>query len=156
MWTTMKNNMMGKTFLSCSFYMYRFRKYLSYGFPMIIICNLVVHYETPCMLKTVSQWYRFRITPQTCDILLTVTVLQNHSIRRKNNSSAILYKFESLSSPPAPGKCNVASTKLKPCNKHGFNEGSEPQTFQLWLHSSATLTEVFPCFFLSCKPNARL
>jgi len=23
-------------------------------------------------------------------------------------------------------------------------------------HSSATVTEVFPCFFLSCKPNARL
>jgi hypothetical protein len=23
-------------------------------------------------------------------------------------------------------------------------------------HSSATLTEVFPCFFLSCKANARV
>jgi hypothetical protein len=23
-------------------------------------------------------------------------------------------------------------------------------------HSSATMTEVFPCFFLSCKPNARV
>ena len=27
--------------------------------------------------------------------------------------------------------------------------------FANW-HSSATLTEVLPCFFLSCKPNARV
>ena len=27
--------------------------------------------------------------------------------------------------------------------------------FASW-HSSATLTEVFPCFFLSCKTNARV
>jgi hypothetical protein len=33
MWTTMKNNCLGKQFLSCSFCLYRFRKYVSYGFP---------------------------------------------------------------------------------------------------------------------------
>ena len=27
--------------------MYRFRKYVSYGFPIIIFCNPGVHYETP-------------------------------------------------------------------------------------------------------------
>jgi hypothetical protein len=32
MWTTMKNNLPGKNFLNCSFYIYRFRKYVSYGF----------------------------------------------------------------------------------------------------------------------------
>jgi hypothetical protein len=34
---------------SCSFYLYRFRKYVSYGFPTINFCNLGVHYETPCI-----------------------------------------------------------------------------------------------------------
>jgi hypothetical protein len=36
--------------LSCSFYLYRFRKYLSYGFPIINFCNPGVHYETPCII----------------------------------------------------------------------------------------------------------
>ena len=94
-----------------------FRKYLSYWFHMINCCNPGVHYEKPCILQYVSQWSPFRITPQTCNILLVVTVLQTHSIRRKNNIYVILYKFESLSSPPATGKCNIASTNMKPCNQ---------------------------------------
>ena len=49
MWTTMKNNLLGKTSLSCYFYTYRFRKYASYGFPIINFFNPVVHYETPCI-----------------------------------------------------------------------------------------------------------
>jgi hypothetical protein len=52
MWTTMKNNLLRKTFLSCSFYLYRFRKYVSYGFPIIIFCNPGVHYETPCISRS--------------------------------------------------------------------------------------------------------
>jgi hypothetical protein len=48
MWTTMKNNLLGKKFLSCSFYLYRYRKYMSYGFPIINFCNPGVHDETPC------------------------------------------------------------------------------------------------------------
>ena len=48
-WTTMKNNLLGKTFLSYSFYLYRFRKYVSYGFPIINFCNPGVHYEMPCI-----------------------------------------------------------------------------------------------------------
>ena len=39
----------GKWFLSCSFYLYRFCKYVSYGFPIINFCNPGVHYETPCI-----------------------------------------------------------------------------------------------------------
>ena len=39
-----------KIFLSCSFYLYRFRKYVSYGFPIINFCNPGVHYETPCIM----------------------------------------------------------------------------------------------------------
>ena len=34
--------------LSFSFYLYRFLKYVSYGFPIINFCNPGVHYETPC------------------------------------------------------------------------------------------------------------
>jgi hypothetical protein len=52
MWTTMKNNLLGKKILSCSVYLYRFRKYVSYGFPIINFCNPGVHYETPCILLT--------------------------------------------------------------------------------------------------------
>ena len=52
MWNTMKNNLLGKIFLSCSFHLYRFRKYLSYGFPVIHFCNPEVHYETPCITAT--------------------------------------------------------------------------------------------------------
>ena len=35
--------------LSCFFHLYRFRKYVSCGFPTINFCNPGVHYETPCI-----------------------------------------------------------------------------------------------------------
>jgi len=50
MWTAMKNNLLGKNILNCSFYLYRFRKYVSYGFPIIHFYNPRVHYETSCIL----------------------------------------------------------------------------------------------------------
>ena len=57
MWTTEKNNLLvasgrgGGGELSCSFYLYRFLKNVSYGFPIIHFCNPGVHYETPCLLN---------------------------------------------------------------------------------------------------------
>jgi hypothetical protein len=36
--------------MSCSFYLYRFRKYVSYGFPIINCRNPGLHYETPCII----------------------------------------------------------------------------------------------------------
>ena len=39
MWITMKNNLMEKKILSCSFYLHRFRKYVSCGFPIINFCS---------------------------------------------------------------------------------------------------------------------
>jgi hypothetical protein len=36
--------------LSYSLYLYRFRKYVSYGFPIINVCNPGVHYKTPCII----------------------------------------------------------------------------------------------------------
>jgi hypothetical protein len=53
MWTAMKNNW-GQHFLSCSFYLYRFRKYVSYGFPIINFCNPGIHYETPCITLSIG------------------------------------------------------------------------------------------------------
>jgi len=38
-----------KFFLSCSFYQYRFGKYVSYGFSIINFCNPGVHCKTPCL-----------------------------------------------------------------------------------------------------------
>ena len=38
-----------KNIFSCSFYLYRFCKYVSCGFPIINFCNPEVHYETPCI-----------------------------------------------------------------------------------------------------------
>jgi len=40
----------GKKYLCCSFYLYRFRKYMSYGF-LINFCIPGVHYETPCIVR---------------------------------------------------------------------------------------------------------
>ena len=36
---------------SCSFYLYRFRKYVFYGFPIINFCNPGVHYEKLCIRR---------------------------------------------------------------------------------------------------------
>jgi hypothetical protein len=58
----MKNNLLGKNFLSCSFYLYRFRKYVSCGFPIIHFCNLGVHYETPCIIVLQS----VPVSPNCC------------------------------------------------------------------------------------------
>jgi len=44
-------------FLSCSFYLYRFGKYVSYGFPTINCCNPGVNYETPCILAEAGSWF---------------------------------------------------------------------------------------------------
>jgi hypothetical protein len=46
----------GKPFFSCSFYLYRFRKYVSCGFPIINFCNPGVHHETSCTLQ--FDWMR--------------------------------------------------------------------------------------------------
>jgi len=47
----MKKKLMGKKILNCSFHLYRFRKYVSYGFPTIIFCNPGAHFEIPCTIK---------------------------------------------------------------------------------------------------------
>jgi len=54
MWTTMENNLLGKKNLSCSFYLYMFRKYMYYGFPITNFCNPGVNYETPCIFPQIN------------------------------------------------------------------------------------------------------
>jgi len=44
-----EKQLIGKIYLSSSFYLYRFRKHVSYGFPIINFCNPGLHYQAPCM-----------------------------------------------------------------------------------------------------------
>jgi len=53
----------GKKILSCSFYLYRFRKYVSYGFPIIDFCNSGEHYETRCIKSTKGTQILFELYP---------------------------------------------------------------------------------------------
>ena len=48
-----KKKLTGEELLSCFFYLYRFRKYVSYGFRIINFCIPRVHYETPRILAPV-------------------------------------------------------------------------------------------------------
>jgi hypothetical protein len=66
MWTTMKNNLLGKKFLNCSFYLYRFRKYVSYGFPITKICNPGVYYETSCIINVTVNVNKWQLRRQNC------------------------------------------------------------------------------------------
>jgi hypothetical protein len=43
----------GKKYLRCSFYLYRFCKYVSYGFPIINFCNPGLHYKKLCILHCI-------------------------------------------------------------------------------------------------------
>ena len=47
-----KNNLLEKKKKNSSFYLYRFCKCVSCGFPTINFCNPGVHYETPCKRPT--------------------------------------------------------------------------------------------------------
>jgi len=62
----------GKNILSCSFYLYRFRKYVSYGFPIISFCNPGVHYETPCI-------YLAQQPPPVGQVLVNYEISRSHS-----------------------------------------------------------------------------
>ena len=60
MWTTMKNNWLGKKCFHF-FYVYRFRKFVSYGFPTINSCNPGAHYETFCIFRTALHVWRLSL-----------------------------------------------------------------------------------------------
>ena len=74
MWTAMQNNLLGKNVLSCSFYLYRFRKYVSYGFPIINFCNPGVHYEKPCIMSTTISRLLYRYSAAKIPFYLLVSI----------------------------------------------------------------------------------
>jgi hypothetical protein len=53
-----EKNVLGKK-ISCSFCLYRFRKYVSYGFPIINFCNPGVYYETTCIYVLLDMLYLY-------------------------------------------------------------------------------------------------
>jgi len=46
-----EKNLLEEKKKSCSSYLHMFRKYVSYGFPIINFCKTGVHYETPCIMS---------------------------------------------------------------------------------------------------------
>jgi len=75
-------------FLSCSFYLYRLRKYVSYGFPIINFCNPGVLYETPCICPDEPALMHFQTRLSL--ILKSYSVLQILLGRSKEYSKAII------------------------------------------------------------------
>jgi hypothetical protein len=53
--------------------MYRFRKYVSYGFTIINFCSTGVQYETPCIYLGKSLFF-FHCDPQNTNSKLDVSV----------------------------------------------------------------------------------
>ena len=83
-----ENKLLEKKLLSCSFYLYRFRKYVSYGFPIINFCNPGVHYETPCICSDEPALMLFQTRLSL--ILKSYSVLQLLLGRSKEYSKAII------------------------------------------------------------------
>jgi len=81
--------------LSCSFYLHRFRKYVSYGFPIINFCNPGVHYETPCISKLKSTLKKYRLVwdiyPNNRRIFMTDRL--NDIIRKHFSWKYVLFTY---------------------------------------------------------------
>jgi hypothetical protein len=95
MWTTMKNNLLGKN--CCPFYLYRFRKYVSYGFPIINFCNPGVHYETPCITALSMTQSHSPISLLCYFINLSIVLYSNAAVLYSN--AAVIRRFQWLISP---------------------------------------------------------
>jgi hypothetical protein len=64
-----------KKVLSSSFCLCRFRKYMSYGIPIINYYNPEVHYETPCIIIGILWWQHVSI--------ILLTILRPNSTSKK-------------------------------------------------------------------------
>jgi hypothetical protein len=78
----MKNNLLRKKKFSCFFYLYRFRKYASYGFPIINLFNPGVRHETSCIIRAgyravqdCDYWWRRGMYRNTACLLAGETAL---------------------------------------------------------------------------------
>jgi len=137
MWTTMKNNFLRgkKEFWSCSFYLYRFCKYVSYGFPIINCCNLGVHYETPCISKGLKQ------DSSSVDI---------HHIWQQENSSEVfrqVTKLHLLNKWPATLSSNVEHHSYSPDNDNIYTLSS--QIFYWQITCNITSSNMFRLYVIS-------
>jgi len=92
----MKNNLLGGKKLSCSFYFYRFRKYVSYGFPIINFFNPGVHYETPCIYMYVCTcvYIYIHIRVRVCiSMYVCVCFRTRHVVKMCSKMEAWLHTF---------------------------------------------------------------
>jgi len=110
MWTAMKNNLLGKKFLSFSFYLYRFRKYVSYSFPRINFCNPRVHYETPCTYIVCVHAREIYCIFTTCCIISILfskrcCVFHNFIFNCSNNNLPVSVSFLVWSFLPNQWRC---------------------------------------------------
>jgi hypothetical protein len=85
MWTTMKNNFLGKKFFS-SFYLYRFCKYVSYGFPIIIFCNPEYIMKHPVYFNT--YWLVKIIVSAEMYKILEIFLLHCQKVLNRQSGSA--------------------------------------------------------------------
>jgi len=85
MWTTWKNYLLGKQILSCSFCLYRFLKYLSYGSPIINFCNPGADYEKHCK-KAADRFGWNGLNANQTSLILYELVAERLRIQRREQS----------------------------------------------------------------------
>jgi len=162
MWTTMINNLLGKTFLSCSFCLYRFRKYVSYSFPIINFCNPGAHYETPSIKQTRLafkghsriirlQWSHGSNQSSVCGHIVRLVKVKLHlRISLWNNRcSGDLLRNE------LPRRCVYCCPQWRTdvtCNTGGVRQG--PVTISL-LGEAAKLWKSAVTFVTSVRPHGK-
>ena len=71
-----------KKCLSCSFYLYRFRKYVYYGFPIINFCNPRVHYEAPSIDFLPSARAQIKPRSPCVEVPRSQTIRHTHPVGR--------------------------------------------------------------------------
>ena len=102
MWTTIKKTTYwGKKVLSCSFYLYRLCKYMSYSFPIINFWNPRVRFEMPCI---VPEFVYVSLEPvwgtglwMYLELNVCATAIQNVGLQiswRRNYLRGVVRKYE--------------------------------------------------------------
>jgi hypothetical protein len=83
-WTTMKNNFLGNNFWAV-FYLYRLRKYVSYGFPIIRFCIPGIDYETPCIRRLFIWMHEINTIKLHVQVFLRMNTWMFETCRRQYN-----------------------------------------------------------------------
>jgi hypothetical protein len=126
-----------KKILSRSFYLYRFRKYVSCGFAVINLCNPGEHYDTLCILQVTEGWaktsywaepmrlvsvsWHSHVRGAWGRVLVQVTVLFDHAVSSVLKMPKVNYHFH-FSRPPVPLLSRMNLFHVRPsCWKICFN-----------------------------------